>query len=417
MEQLIFNSRNFRRFGALVLTTALLAGCTAQAAKEDPKSGAAQEQQIKTVKVTNVTKQKIGEPIETVADIISSIQLDVVAKTGGDVLEVLKKRGDLVQKGDVIIKLDPTDASLQKEKAQLGLRSAQEQLRKAKEDFNNNRTKMVNGITKLETTVKDQEKNFNKMHNDYDAGLITKIQLDQAETALNNLKLDLEIARKELKTLDSTNPLVQLEVQVESSALSIREVDRNLGYLEIKAPVSGILTDLPVEVGMTVSPGFKTGTVQQVNPIKIRAELTDATAALVRGKSEVTFYVPGTTDKRKAKVEYLSDVVNPQTKSYQVDLTVGNEDQKLKPGMKAQLVLTEENESSVVAVPSSSIVREANDTFVFILNNDTVEKRKVQLGRVNDTYQEVLNGVKENEPIVISGQHQLKDKEKVQLAK
>lgn len=127
------------------------------------------------------------------------------------------------------------------------MKSAQEQLRKAQEDFNNNKTKMQNGITKTEQALKDQQKSYNKMRNDYDQGLVTKFQLDQLETQLNNTKLDLDMAQKELKTLESTNPLVQLQVGVESSALSIREVDRSISNMEIKAPTSGIITDLPLK--------------------------------------------------------------------------------------------------------------------------------------------------------------------------
>ncbi len=324
-----------------------------------------------------------------------------------------------MQKGEVILRLDTTDASLQKEKAQLGMKSAQEQLRKAQEDFNNNKTKMQNGITKTEQALKDQQKSYNKMRNDYDQGLVTKFQLDQLETQLNNTKLDLDMAQKELKTLESTNPLVQLQVGVESSALSIREVDRSISNMEIKAPTSGIITDLPIETGMTLSPGFKAGQIQMMDPIKIRADLTEVSAALVRGKQEISFYLPGSAEKTKGTVTYLSDVIGAQSKAYQLELEVANSDNKLKPGMKVQLLLTEDNDQIVTSVPTSSIVREAGDTFVFFIYNsdNTVEKRKVQLGRLNDLYQEVLSGVKENEQLVISGQHQLKDKEKVQLAK
>jgi multidrug efflux pump subunit AcrA (membrane-fusion protein) len=51
------------------------------------------------------------------------------------------------------------------------------------------------------------------------------------------------------------------------------------------------------------------------------------------------------------------------------------------------------------------------------VNGDHVEKRKVELGRLKDANQEVLSGVKEGEQIVVTGQHLLKDKDKVQISK
>lgn len=401
--------------GAVIISSALLAGCTSQPAAQ-PQTNAA-ESQIKTIKVTKIEKKKIGEPLEQVADVSSSITLDVINKVGGDVQEILKKRGDMVEKGEVIFRIDPTDVLLQKEKAQVSLTGSREQLAKSKQDLVNSRQDMQNGITKLETSIKDTEKNYNKMRNDYDLGIVTKNQVEQMEDQLKNLRLELDSAKAKLKTLDSTNSLSQLEQALQSSDLTIREADRSLANMEVKAPVSGVLTDLPIEVGMTIQGGFRAAQLQQLDPIKIKAELTEDAAKLIRGKQELNFYVPGSVDKQKAKVSYLADVMSAQSKSYALELEVPNADRKLKPGMKAQILLTEENDQVVVTVPTLSVVREGGDTFVFVMAGDTVEKRKVQLGRLNETDQEVLSGVKEGEQLVISGQNQLKDKEKVQLAK
>lgn len=404
-----------RVMGAVVISTALIAGCSSKPA-EQPKTAAA-ENQLKTVKTAKVEKKSIGDPLEQVADVVSSITLDIPTKAGGDVQEILKKRGEMVEKGDVIFRMDPTDVLIQKEKAQISLKGSQEQLTKSREDLANSRQELQNGIKKLETSISDTEKNYAKMRNDYDLGLVTKFQLDQMESQLNNLKLDLEANKAKLKTLDSTNSLSQIEQGMETANVSLRELDRTLDNLNVKATVSGVLTELPVEVGMTLPAGFKAATVQQLDPIKIKAELTEDAAKLIRGKEELTFYVPGTTDKMKGKVSYLADVMSSQSKSYSLELEVPNADRKLKPGMKAQVLLTEAQDQLVVTVPTLSVVREGGDTFVFVLNGDTAEKRKVELGRLNETIQEVISGVKEGEQLIVSGQHQLKDKEKVQLAK
>ncbi|WP_028549350.1 efflux RND transporter periplasmic adaptor subunit [Paenibacillus sp. UNC451MF] len=401
--------------GAVVISSALIAGCTSKPAAQ-PEANAA-EVQIKTVRTAKIEKKKIGDPLEQVADVASSIQVDVINKVGGDIQEILKKRGDTVEKGDVIFRIDPTDVQLQKERAQISLTGSQQQMSKSKEDLVNSKQDLQNGITKLETSIKDTEKNYSKMRNDYDMGLVTKFQLEQMESQLSNLKLDLESSKAKLKTLDTTNSLSQLEQSLQSSELSIREADRTLSNMEVKATVSGVLTDLPIETGMTLQAGFKAAQIQQLDPIKIKAELTEDAAKMIRGKQELTFYVPGSTDKQAAKVSYLADVMSAQTKSYSLELEVPNADRKLKPGMKAQILLSDEKDQVVVTVPTLSVVREGGDTFVFVLAGDSVEKRKIQLGRLNEAEQEVLSGVKEGEQLVISGQNQLKDKEKVQLAK
>ncbi|MFK7696881.1 efflux RND transporter periplasmic adaptor subunit [Paenibacillus sp. HJGM_3] len=399
---------------AVVLTVAVAAGCSAEAGPTVP--AATQEQAIKAVKVQKLAKQKIGDPLEQVADVAPVMQLDVMAKSSGDVKEILKKRGDQVNAGDVILKLDPADMNLQKEKASLQLRSSQDALVKAQQDLANSKTEMANSVKKMEQALLDVTKSYNKARNDYDQGLITKSQLDQAETLWKNQTMDLDLLKQKQKTLETSDNLSSLTNQIQSASLSMQELDRSLSNLEVKTPVSGILTELPVVVGMTVQPGAKIGHVEQLDPIVIKAKLTENSAKLVSGKQELVYYVPGSPDKAKAKIKYLSGSMDTQSKTYELELETANANGALKPGTKVQIQLTTEDEQMVVAVPTLSIVREGGDSFVFVLVGDTVEKRKVQLGRLNELNQEVLSGIKEGEQLVVSGQNQLKDKEKVQLA-
>ncbi|NEW05318.1 efflux RND transporter periplasmic adaptor subunit [Paenibacillus sp. SYP-B3998] len=415
-RQLFTIKQSTKLFGIVALSAAIAVGCSSTPAASPSSKPATAEQQVKTVKAVKVAKLKIGDPIEQVGDVVSSVQLDIVPKASGEVVEIVKKRGDKVEKGEVLFRLDPTDALIQKDLNNVNLKGAQEGLSSAKQSTSNVIADTKDGVSKAETAVNDLEKAYNKAHNDYDQGLATKTQLEQAETTLNNAKKELDSARRKLKALQETNSLTSAETAVETAQVNSRNIERSLSNLEVKAPASGILTDLNVVVGQTLSPGGRVGEVQQTNPVKIKSQLTDSAANLVRGKTELTFYIPGTANKATAKVNYLSDVINGQTKAYDLELEVENPDGKLKPGSKAQVELTKEDEQIVPVVPSLSIVREGGDSFVYILNGDTVEKRKVELGRLNETSQEIITGVKEGENLIVSGQHQLKDQDKVKTS-
>lgn len=75
--------------GAVVISAALLTGCSSQPPADATANTA--EAQLKTVRAAPIEKRKISEPMEQVADVISSIQMDIVTKAGGDVKEILKK--------------------------------------------------------------------------------------------------------------------------------------------------------------------------------------------------------------------------------------------------------------------------------------------------------------------------------------
>ncbi|WP_438445786.1 efflux RND transporter periplasmic adaptor subunit [Gorillibacterium sp. sgz5001074] len=408
---------SIKLMGAVTLSMAIMAGCSAgSGASSSSPAPTSEVQTIKSVKAAKVAKQSIGAPLEQVADVLPIVQIDIMAKSGGDVLEVLKRRGEMVQAGDVILKLDPKDIELSREKLQLALSNSVTALENARKDLTIKKTEMANGVAKAERGLAELTRNYNELRNNYDLGLVTEVQLDQAGTQLKNTQLDLDILKQQQKNLETTDNLSGLAYQVDSSRLAMKELERSLENLNVKAPVSGVLTDMPIVSGMTLTPGYRIGQVQQLNPIKIKALLTEDGAKLVRGKKELNYSLPGTEVKGKAPLTFLSDVLDSQSKSYEMELEVKNEDGKLRPGMKVQIQLTDEQEQIVVAVPTLSIVREGGDSFVFVLKGDTVEKRLVKLGRLNGLNQEILSGVQEGESLVISGQNQLKDKEKVQVA-
>jgi RND family efflux transporter MFP subunit len=403
--------------GLLLVVTAVAAGCSAASGKE--QSTAAQLQN-KPIKVAAINSQSMGDPKEQVADVTAINQVDVIPKADGQVIEVLKKKGDYVQKGEVILKIDTKDVALQMEKSQSSLNSAQQALTKSTEDLANSKTEMQNSVAKSQSVLDNALKDYNKMHNDYDAGLVTKKQLEQAEIQYNNASRDLELLQDKLNSLESTNALSAQQAQVDSARIALQDAGNTLDNYAVKSTIDGVLSDLTAEVGMTISRSSKIGQVQQTDKLKIKADLTESAAKLVKNKQELVFYSAGNPSvKQKAKITYLADMMNAQTKMYTIELEVtNNADTSIKPGSRVQLQLTNEQEEMALTVPSLSIVREGSDAFVFILKNDsTVEKRKVKLGRVKEANQELLEGVKSGEQVVVSGQHQLKDGQKVEVAK
>lgn len=391
--------------GVTVMLGALLAaGCSPSS------SGSAV-----SVRAEPVGKVSMEDTIQQDADVLASSQVNIVAKVGGDVKEVMKKRGDTVQQGEVILLLDATDAERNKEKTELSIRNLQAQIDKTSEDLETNKAVTRNTISKLQVQISDLEKTYNNARNDYDAGLATKQQVEKAENQLKTARLDLDTAQKQLDNMENTDALASLRIQLESAQVSLRDIEKTLSDYAIKAPISGVLTDLNPEVGMTISAGYVAGTIQQLNPVKIHADLTETAAKLMRGQQEATFEVPDTGEKMKAAVTYLADVMSSQSKTYVLEMSAPNADQKLKAGMRVKLLLGGKGRQDIVVVPDSSIIKEGNDNYVFVVANNQAEKRKVTLGRTKDTYREVLSGVKEGEQVVVSGQQELKDKEPVAI--
>ncbi|MEK3725240.1 efflux RND transporter periplasmic adaptor subunit [Paenibacillus sp. FSL H8-0034] len=406
----------------LAMSFTIIAGCSETIPLSHETNAVAQEQPLKIVKLYKVAKQKIGDPVEHAADVQSSVQFDIIAKAGGDIEKVLVNREDMVQEGQVIVRVNSVAANFEKEKAVLAVETIQTAINKSRErarkDMEAQKRELNNSIQKMEMGLGDMTRNYNKLKNDYEVGLATKAQLYQMDVQLRNAQMDLDQLKQRQKqsVQDSGDSLSDMETQLKNAQLSLQQVEQSMSYLEIKSPASGIITGMNLEAGMALQPGSKIGLIQKLDPIKIKAMLSTEEAKYVSNKTELTYYLPGTTQKYRGKVSFLSKVIDPETKAYEINLDVPNTGMTLKPGMKVWLQLTEEQDQIVLTIPTYSIVKQGDDSFVYVLVGDSVEKRKVQLGRLNEPDQEVLSGIKEGEQVVISNPNQLRDKEKVQQA-
>jgi RND family efflux transporter MFP subunit len=195
--------------------------------------------------------------------------------------------------------------------------------------------------------------------------------------------------------------------------VSLEDISKTLDDFQVKAPINGVLTDLNPETGMTVAPGYAIGTIQQLDPVKIHADLTENATKLVRGQKEVAFTLTGGEQTLKGKVDYLAEVMSPQSQTFALDMSTANPDGKLKPGMTVKLQIGGNGKADAVMIPGASIVRDGNDSYVFVVANGVAEKRKVTVGAQVDTNREVLDGVKAGEQVVAAGQQELQDKDHV----
>ncbi|MFH5181711.1 efflux RND transporter periplasmic adaptor subunit [Paenibacillus sp. TAB 01] len=401
-------NQTYRTLAVLTLAAMVASGCS----MGGPKNVQA-DIQIRPVKTEAVAKQNIGSPTEQVGEVTAVNVIDVVPKVNGEVVDVLKNRGDFVEKGEVLFRVDSKDAESARQKNELSLKSSQDSYQKAKDDQVNNRKDLADAVEKAKIALTNAQNDYNKTRNDFDAGTSNQHQVDLAKQQVDTAQMALESAQNKLAVNDSNNSIIAAENQMKSASLALEDSIRALDNYSVKAPASGILTDFTLVPGQTVS-ASKVGQVQQIDPVKIKTELSEANYQLVKNKQELVFYNPDTPDKKgTGKISYMAPIMSAQTKTYTVELDVPNPEHTIEPGSRVMIQLTTENEQSVVAIPTLSIIREDSSTYVFVQQGDQYQKRAVKLGRINGQYQEVLDGLKEGDQLVVTGQNQLKDGQKV----
>jgi len=193
------------------------------------------------------------------------------------------------------------------------------------------------------------------------------------------------------------------------SAAQIKQLQNNKKVkqrISIYAPQDGVVSDLPVREGMFVKPTMKVMTLGDLSSVWLLAEVFERQSAWVEvgQHAEVNLsYIPGKT--WQGKVEYIYPSLDPKTRTLKVRLRFDNLGESLKPNMYANVKIFGGAKENTIVIPLEGLIRTGREHRVIISQGEgKFEAREVVAGIESGNYVEILQGIKEGENIVISGQ-------------
>ena len=202
----------------------------------------------------------------------------------------------------------------------------------------------------------------------------------------------------------------------------IAEVDRSrpgqsFAPNPVRSTITGTVTMLPVQVGAMVGTGSPVARIAQTDQLEIRTAVAERFVSRMRpGMAATVRFDAFPGEQFAARVTEISPVLDAQSRTLGLKLTLNRRDTRVRPGMFAQIQLITERKEGVVKVPSQTIVRRLGDTFVFVLMDDSqVERRSVRVGIQIDNAAEILEGLSAGEEIIYQGQALLEDGAEVRV--
>ncbi|MGB9721644.1 MAG: efflux RND transporter periplasmic adaptor subunit [bacterium] len=179
----------------------------------------------------------------------------------------------------------------------------------------------------------------------------------------------------------------------------------------VTAPISGTVAKILVDIGSTVAPQMPVLMLVDVSKIKVSFNAPESDAQCFRLNMPVSVSVDAIPDKNfTGYITEISPVVDAMTKTIAVKASLERQGSALKPGMTARVSINLGERKNVIAISQDALI----DKSVFVVKNDsTVEKRVIKTGFIGDETIEILDGLKENELIVVLGQQRLAGGEKV----
>ncbi|MEO1079864.1 MAG: efflux RND transporter periplasmic adaptor subunit [Pseudomonadota bacterium] len=229
--------------------------------------------------------------------------------------------------------------------------------------------------------------------------------LSEAEANLREAELQLERLVTLGQEIATAAEIDVASARVDASAAQLDAIRSRLADRRIVAPFSGVLGFRRISVGALLTPGTIIAELDAIDPLKLDFSLPELFLAevsigdTIRGSSVAW---PGL--EFAGKVTRISSRVDPVSRAFQVRALLGNDDNRLRPGMLINVALALEEEPGIV-VPERALIQVGDRSAVFVIDDGAIARRtEVTLGRRMPGQIVLRSGVEPGERVVVNGQ-------------
>lgn len=345
--------------------------------------GTGEDLTVVPVHVRLVEPEYIAQKVQYLGDISGDPSVVVYPKISDIITEIKVENGDYVKKGDVLGTIRDATVRASKEQAEAAYLSAKSQLANLMVEYE--RMKTLN-----------------------EANAITRSQWDQVVTQR-------EVAEAGLRQAES--------------ALKLTETQ--LDYANVKAPISGYVSSMAYETGDMSTPQKAFASIHQINSVKIDIKVTEKDLAHIKKGQDCEISVSAYPDQIfRGRVDNISPVIDPQTRTAPVKIYADNSEKKLKPGMFARVsIITDERNEAITidkAVTAKQTIlkrfgtslrddRPVETYYCFTVRDGMAIKTAIETGIESKTRYEVVSGLKLGDLVVVMGQNKLQDSTLVEI--
>jgi HlyD family secretion protein len=367
--------------------------------------------------------------------VVAHHKIAVGAKVMGRVAWIGVEKGDKVQQGQVLVRLEDNDFRAQSNQARANLAAAQARLDQLRAGSRpQEKMKDRAGVLQAQATLTNAESEYERTAKLYSAGVSSKADLDRALAQRDNARALVEAARQSSAMTD-IGPRVEeiraAEAQVRQMKAALDYADTQLADTEIKAPVSGTVLQRIVERGEMVSPsafgesGARTSVVAlaDLNDLQIELDISQADFARLKMDQRAEIIPEAFPNlKYSGFIAEIAPEANRAKATVQVKVKVDNPDEQLRPEMNARVNFLGEEQTSQtksaprVLVPKAAVVRKDGNAFVFVVKGNRVEQRSVRLGEESGEFYYILEGLSGGESAATVGVDKLRDGDRVRVS-
>ncbi|WP_417600834.1 efflux RND transporter periplasmic adaptor subunit [Owenweeksia hongkongensis] len=310
-----------------------------------------------SIKVAELKKQKFSHHVQLTGTVTSKENIMISAEAGGRIVSVPAEEGQKVSKGQILVRIENEAVG--------------------------------NQLAEAKTAFELAETTYKKRKNLWDQNIGSEIEYLQAKS------------------------------NFESTRSRYAQIQTQYNNTMIKAPINGSVDVIQVNEGEFVSVGTPIVRVVDLAKVEIEAELSEQYMTNVHKGDSVKVKIPALGVELTAPVTFVSQVINPDNRSFKVKVNLDNKDGRIKPNVLANLMINDYTNDTAIVVPSKVITKDLKGDFVYVASNEGGElkaiKKYIKKGRSSGPETEILSGLKEGDKIITDGYNQVNNGETVSV--
>lgn len=337
----------------------------------------------------------------------SDEEVKVSAQRAGMVSTLYVVEGDTIEKGSPIAELDTGEASISLKLARATLQRTKAALDEALAAYEPLKAEVEANIQKADATLRDAKDNVERFGELLEKGYISKSELDKAKRDYEIAKANMDVAlagRGQLKARAEEITARKAAVKEAGESLALAELNNEYSFL--KAPISGIVTSVPVKVGETVMKGALVATMIAMESLYIESFVDEADVDKVRMGQEVRITMDAYPEETFQGVVYMiSPVVTGgrlEARTFEVRTRFSEKDLLLKSGMSADVEIVVDSVKDALVVPAQAVIEREGKQFIYLNDDSRARLREVTTGLSSWTSTQVVSGLKEGDEVIVT---------------
>jgi RND family efflux transporter MFP subunit len=367
----------------------VLAGC-GRHESSTPKS-AASDLEKRVVRVVTACEKETERTIFANGALVAHDQASLSVKVAGRVEDIPVDVGSLVKRGEPIAQIQKRDYELKVQQAKAAVAAARARLGLPLEGTDDAiEIKDTSVVKEARASLDEQSKNRARIVKLREQGISSESELEAAEAAY-------QVAVN--KYDDALQEANNRKAMLEQRRAELNIAEQELTDTVIRAPFDGVVQERKSSPGEYLMEGAPLATVVRIDPIRLRLEVPEREAFVVRPGQRVHFSVDGDTNSYVGQIDRVSPAITQDNRMLQIEADIAN-DGRLRPGAFVRADIVTRN-ARAIHLPRNAIVSFAGIEKVFLFDNGKAAEHRVVTGNANGNEVEVMTGVKAGDLVIV----------------